>query len=644
MNLLLSLLLSTAPMADVWPYQAKHLPDGRIEYSYDLTLLKQKPPPVETVANQGEKQTKEFLAGLPREVKVTVKPGAQVELRGGRPLEPKPLVPAFSQVSDAPYSSSDPLGRTPKNRLRPALAPEEPKVLVTAEAVLWRVRRFEDGALGALLLDSDAISQQLWSKVIEKAQVKRRNSGGDAAEGAMLLVARILIAQAQGDGAKIPKAQLTDGALAQVAEQELKALGDKQDSVMPWRFEGWTPELKAAAVRTHLFGVPLPTSRPGAAAGLVFLGAVQDPKLEPLWTKLRARRDASIAPVDEPLLRWKELSQGKTDASLEDLAGFLDSLGNFSGQPLLARATTPARKFLTELEGQARVAAVDELVAAAGDGRLTGEHDAKSSIAELSDWALAGLPAVEEAKGLSVDASWRARRSSAFAAVLGLHRDSSDDGSDLPEPDEDRSDLHVRLMVPPDLVAEPSPVTYSREVISLDRIAAVFQQQGICNLHAITPDGSRSPDTICNEAKSWGQIMRGLSHLVDLGGDPKDLAAAKRFADTWRQDSALRSDVREANALPIAAGSKRLHSAVIGVGRRELAVQWGAPPELVEELKDSFIVAPAEQRYLVPQLVTKGTWADAKAPPVERAKLKALCDAANGDPGEIEGAFSSAVK
>jgi hypothetical protein len=178
----------------------------------------------------------------------------------------------------------------------------------------------------------------------------------------------------------------------------------------------------------------------------------------------------------------------------------------------------------------------------------------------------------------------------------------------------------------------------------LDRIAAVFAQQGVCNLHAITPDGSRAPDTVCNEAKSWAAIMRGMSHLVDLAGDPKDLAAAKRFAETWRQDSALRSDVREANALPIPAGSKRLHSAVIGVGRRELAVQWGAPPELVEDVKESFIVSPAEQRYLVPQLVTRGTFADAKTPVMERAKLRALCDAVNGDPGEIEAAFTNAVK
>jgi hypothetical protein len=251
---LVALLLTTSPMADVWPYQAKHLPDGRIEYSYDLTLLKQKPAPVETVANHGDKEVKAFLAGLPREVKLTVKPGAQVELRGGRPLEPKPLVPSFSQVSDAPYSSSDPLGRTPKNRLRPALAPEEPKVLVTAEAVLWRVRRFEDGALGALLLDSDTLGQQLWTKVIDKAQAKRRNGGGDAVEGALLLVARVMIAQAQGDAAKVPKVAATDGALAQVLEQELKALADQQDALLPWRYEGWTPELKAAAVRAHLFG------------------------------------------------------------------------------------------------------------------------------------------------------------------------------------------------------------------------------------------------------------------------------------------------------------------------------------------------------------------------------------------------------
>ena len=181
--MLLLVLLAAAPMANVWPYQAKHLPDGRVEYAYDLTVVKASPPATEAIASNGEKAAKAFLAQLPKEVRVTVKPGAPVTVGGGRGLEPTPLVSAFAQVSDAPYASSDPLGRTPRARLHAPLAPEEPKVMLPAEAVLWRVRRFEDGALAALLLDDDALGAGLWPKVVERSLAKRRTLDADGAEG-----------------------------------------------------------------------------------------------------------------------------------------------------------------------------------------------------------------------------------------------------------------------------------------------------------------------------------------------------------------------------------------------------------------------------------------------------------------------------
>ena len=428
-------------------------------------------------------------------------------------------------------------------------------------------------------------------------------------------------------------------------DQQLAQLKSEPDLLLPWRYEAWSPELKLAAARQRLFGLPLPTSRSGAAAGLVFLELLKaDPKLDAIWAKLRARRDATLLPVTEPLLSWRELAKGNPAEALESMAGFLDALGRFDGPPLLQSSTTPAQRFLTRLEAQARPAAVDELVAAAGDGRLAGDQKADAPVGVLADWALAALPAVEEAKGLSTDASWREHRMGAFPALLGFHRDAADEGNDLPDSDDEKSELKVRLMLPPDLAAEPSPVAYQREVLALERVAAVFQAQGVCSLRAVDADGGRSSQTVCAEAKSRAVVLRGLSHLLDLGGDPKELAAARRFVETWRSDPGFRGDVREASAMPVPAGSKRLQSAVVGVGRRELSVAFSAMPELSGPPPKGFEVAPGEQRYLVPELVTKGVWADAARPAMERARLRALCDGAKGDPTEIEGAFTAAFK
>jgi hypothetical protein len=46
--------LAAAPVADLSPFAVKHLPDGSLEYSYDLTAVKSAGPTADAVHVHGE--------------------------------------------------------------------------------------------------------------------------------------------------------------------------------------------------------------------------------------------------------------------------------------------------------------------------------------------------------------------------------------------------------------------------------------------------------------------------------------------------------------------------------------------------------------------------------------------------------------
>jgi hypothetical protein len=142
-------------------------------------------------------------------------------------------------------------------------------------------------------------------------------------------------------------------------------------------------------------------------------------------------------------------------------------------------------------------------------------------------------------------------------------------------------------------------------------------------------------------------VLRGLSKIsADLppaDGD-KDLAEARRFLAGWRTDAAFAKDVREARALAVNQGSQRLHAAIVGVARRELLVGFQGKISSTLTVPGPFDVAPAEQRYLVPVLITRAALAKATAAPLDRPALKALCETAKRQPNEIESAFVDVMK
>ena len=67
--ILATLLLTAAPLADISPFAVKHLPDGSLEYSYDLTAVKSAGGTADANATHGEDKVKAYLKGLPRTMK-----------------------------------------------------------------------------------------------------------------------------------------------------------------------------------------------------------------------------------------------------------------------------------------------------------------------------------------------------------------------------------------------------------------------------------------------------------------------------------------------------------------------------------------------------------------------------------------------
>ena len=639
---------SATPIAEVWPYQVKRLPTGELEYGYDLTGVKAHGSTPDAVAAHGEPKVKEFLKALPRETTVTLKQGSGLTLSSGRGAEPVPLVTSLSAISTAKVLSNNPLARAPGSLMRPPLHPEEPKVVLSAEGVLWRARRVVEGAEAAITLDGERLHASLWSKLAERTLARMKTVNGDAKEGAAALAGRLYASGACLDPAKIPAAAKASPEVSAAAFAELATARADADTLVPPRFYGWNKELACARIRLRILARPFPQSRAGVAAALTLLGLLSaDPKLEASWVALRARRDSlTTGPAKEPLLDYRERSGGKVDDALENMAAFIDALGERLPPvpPPFEAGSTPFSQFFSELEAAGRISAVDELLAAAQDNRLA--LPAKPLAFPQFEEALACL-ASEDPKGVQLDAAWRDRRASAFAALTGGHRESSDEGRDLTEPQDEKSDLRIRLLVPPALEVEPATRAYVKAAEALDQLAEALPKLGLAATQAMQPEGGRSGETVPAEARRLASILRGLSKLsadVSPAEGDKDLAEARRFLAGWRTDPAFLKDVREARALEVNQGSQRAHAAIIGVARRELLVGFQRKIETTQPAFGTFDVAPAEQRYLVPVLVTRAALGKATALPMERSVLKALCETAKRRPNEIEAAFVDAMK
>ena len=642
--ILATLLLTAAPLADISPFAVKHLPDGSLEYSYDLTAVKSAGGTADANATHGEDKVKAFLKGLPRTMKVVVSPGASLEIGAGRGVESGKLTTSFATVSEGPMASDNPLADKSGARLRPPLDPVEPHLLLSAETIAWQVRQIELSALAAEELDTEALRRELWNKVLERALAKFKSGQGDAREGALALVARVSAASACLDKTKVALPVRADSDLTVAVDAEIVRLSDSPDALLPPVPFSWNAPLQCAWIRARAIGQPFERTRAGTAAVLLFLDLLaKDQKLAVLWDRVRSRRDRFLgAPAGELILQWREKAAGKPDEAIEGLNDFIEGLPMEARipPPLVAPAVTPFGKFLSELSGAERSHAFAELATAIQDGRMV---PAQATWPEARDAAVGALCLPESNKSLRFDGAWRDRLQASFAALLGSTEDARGDRGGPERSDEERSELKVRLLVPPSLEVEPLPEVFARGAQSLEKLVEALKAEQLTSLEGLGADGQRSGPVSAN-AKVWIPRLKGLAALANPETPTaKELAEGRRFAAAWRSEPAFSREVREAAASPVAMPGERQHAAIVGVSRRELSVNWSTPPKL-SAATDGFVFMPSEQRYIVPVLVTVGATTAATHRAVERQALKLLVDSVARDAAQAEGAFAEAVK
>jgi hypothetical protein len=640
----LGVMLCAAPLADVWPYAVKRAPDGAWEYAFDLTPLKASKGTPDAVALHGEEQVKAFLTRLPRTATVRVR-AEGVDISAGRELEWGALASAFSQVGDGPWTSDNPLTKKPAAKLRAPLDPEEPKVLVPVDLVAWQVRQLEDAALAAVELDTEVLRRQLFTRVAERAVARFLSSEGDAREGALALAARVLAAAACLDEGKL-SAALPAGVLG-AAKAEVQRLSQDADALVapvPWNR---TPELSCAYVRSRALGQPFEQSRAGTAAVLTYLLLLEkDAKLAALHQRVARRLDRFVgAPAVDALTTWKAQAKGDVEATIDRLGEFLDALPVAERRPpgLLALPTTPFWSFVRQLEGAELGAVMEELSVAVQEGRVAPSTAEDASWPVAREAALAALM-TDGVKGVGVDGAWRARLKTAFGALQVAHLDGRGGGQEVSAEAPERNALSVRLNVPPTLEVEPLPLVYARLARSLEVLVQQLAAEGLASLTGVEVDGRRG-GVVAQEAKRWIGRLRGLAKLATPGIPPPtgpDVVEARRYLAAWRAESGR--DVRQAGAAPRSMGGARAHAAIAGVSRRELVVDFSGRPSLsVVGAPEGLTAQAAEQRYLVPVLVTVGATAPADRRVLATKALRAALDAVGRDATKAEGAFVEAL-
>lgn len=642
-----ALALAAAPLAEVWPYAVKRQPDGTLEYSYDLGVVKAAGGNPDARELHGEEKLKAFLSGLPRSVTLRVAPGASLEVTTGRPPEGGRLATSFASVSDAPVATGDALGNRGAARLRAPLDPDEPKLLASADVLAWQVRRLEQGALAALEQDTEALRRELWSAVQARALERLKASDGDAKEGALALAARVAAGAACLDAARVPAALRANAELSAAIDAELQ----RYDSQVDWRAVpapwSWRAELTCAWLRAHVMAEPFPQSRAGAAAVLLYLELLaKEPKLAALLARIEQRHRAFFGESDgQALAAWR--AQAKPEESVDALGAFLDSLPLDARVPpgLLPMPVSPFGSFLRELKGAERQGAFAELAAATQDGRLAFGGEGWVPAREA---ALAQLTRGEGAPLVRLDGDWRDRLRATFEALVGAHGEAGG-GQGAPARGEEgeRTELKVALKVPPHLEVEPVALVFARQATSLRALAAALQAEKLGRLSGVGPNGE-ADGPVLPAARALATKLEGLAALADPArASSPEAAAGRKALASWRSEPRLGEDVREASAAPVSIPAERGHAAIVGVGRRELAVSFGKVPTIRSLTPDAMAgleAVPAEQRYLVPVLVTVGSSAPPAAKALDRRALRALVDAHGRDAVQVEGAFTEALR
>ena len=546
-------------------------------------------------------------------------------------------------------ASDNPLADKSGARLRAPLDPAVPHLLLSAEAIAWQVRQLELSALAAEEVDTEALRRELWNRVLERAlQRHEKANQGDAREGALALLARLSAATACLDKTKVSTAVRANPDASLAVDAEISRLTESPDSLFPPPPWSWSSSMQCAWIRARAIAQPFERSRGGTAAVLLFLDLLaRDPRVATLWERVRTRRDRFLGfPASEPILLWREKAAGKPGEAIDTLNEFIESLPQDARQPppLVAAPVTPFGKFLSELSGAERSHAFAELATAVQDGRVAA---APANWPSASDAALSALCLPEANKSLRFDGAWTDRLQGAFSALLGSSAEARGD-SRVPERDDgERSELTVRLLVPPALEVEPVPELFARSAQSLEKLVEALQAEQLSGLPSLGPDGQHAGSIVAT-AKVWIPRLKGLAALANPESPTaKELADGRRLAAAWRSEPSFSREVREASASPVAMGGERQHAAIVGVSRREFTVTFARAPQIEPAAGGSatgFEFTPSEQRYIVPVLVTVGASSKATKRSLERQALKTLVDGVGRDASQAEGSFAEALK
>lgn len=645
LGVMTALTIGASAMADAWPWKVERLPDGSLEYFYDLSTLAGTADARET---HGDEKVAAFLMSLPKEARLRVTAVKGVHVSAGRGVEPRRLVSSFGAVSASAVRPDNPLYQQPGPTMRMPLHPEQPKLLLSADAVMLAARAVEDGTLASVALETDRVRVSLFSQVLDGALLRAAGVSGDAKEGAVVLAARAALIVGCLEGGRAPaKVRAHAEVAAAMRAQEALLTSDVDAASVPNPFMS-TPDLRCAWVRSWVASRPFTPSRAGNAAALTFIDIVDGkPALKALYATLLSRRDAYFGtPAVERLALWRQTAKGDAAGAVDRLSEFLEQLPyeERNAPELIAAATSPFASFGASLSGRERALPVEELAQAVQDGRVELPTARDAPWPALREAALAPWLAAEGA-GVEFDALWRDRLLGGFAALMGAHHEVRGDGREREQYSDERTELKVRLMVPPHLEVEPLPMAYSQAAISLERLMASLTHDKLTHLKWLGADG-RPEGVAMGELKRWAEVLKGLAKLgaPALQKDGPELKAVRGLLASWRKAPAFLRDVRSASVLPVAHGDERQHTAIVGVARRELAVTFSTPPAYGAVTKGPFEVSTeAEQRYIVPVLHTIGLTSAADQRPLARSTLIQTLERVKNDPVKVEEAVLEAL-
>ncbi len=666
---------ASAPVTDVWPSKVRRLEDGGLEYTYDLKPVKSRKVTLDFGPDAEEADAAKFLRSLPDSVTARVELGkSRLRFHAAGGLEDAPLAPSFAQSSQGVFAAPG-VGARGRDVKVPALHPDAPHPLPSADLLLWHHRQAQDGAWAALLLAAHdgnvgvSMNRRTFlQRVLEQSLHRAATLQGDSRDGARRLAAR-LAGVMEATGAPGARPWRSDPELWTKVQEEAQLLARAEPRFPSTPWLQWRDSMRNLPPFDRAVQRPFENTRIGAAAVLTFLAILErDGELQTAWAEHRRLRDRLFGQPTSELIAWYRgaLGDGTADAALEDLSPFLarmprELVESEVTAPLIAKPHTPLTRFLAALEGPEQLHGVEELTVALQDGRVRFDAGADKPWWQAKDaWAQALVAATEDER-LGSTPDYRQRLARTMQALLGAHDEIrggeswlEDDAQAQGQPrttvqrastnTEPRNGFRIRLMVPPHLELEPLPEVYAEIARGWQRLAAAAKEQGrAASLKGLAPNGGQRSLTIAAEAQRMGALFSGLAIVarVALGeeapandADRKLMREATTFLARWRTMPELRADARY--LLPVGEAMDPgtfVHSGVLGIGRRELEVRFETAPQV--ELKSAGraidldavfeLHARAVQRYQLPVLAT-GAVTVGRVEPLESKVLREVAD------------------